>query len=99
MRRILISMIVLIALMACMAGYAEVYPKVFVVDSVDTEADTMMLVDMVGFMWEAEGVEDYLPGDCVGAIMEDHGTPEIFDDEIVTIRYCGWFDGEWGEID
>jgi hypothetical protein len=53
----------------------------------------MILVDFNGNEWMYEGVEDFDCGDIVAAIMEERGTPTIYDDEIVMIRYAGYMEG------
>lgn len=80
---------------------AELYPTVFLVNAIDEDADTMELVDFNGFIWEYHGVEDFEVDDFAAAIMDDADTEFIFDDTIVTLRYCGYipnpFEGEWGD--
>lgn len=70
------------------------YPQTFVVDSVDYTADSVTLRTSAGFLFQFSGVEDWAPGDMAAAIMDDNGTPEIFDDIILRTRYTGaaeWF--------
>lgn len=67
------------------------YPIAGIVDSIDRENDTVLVVDGAGNVWEFTGCEDYYLGDVVAFIMNDNGTPEIFDDYIVKARYVGNF--------
>ena len=60
------------------------------VELVNHEQDFMVLVDYNGNEWIYEGVEDFDCGDIVAAIMEERGTPTIYDDEIIMIRYAGY---------
>ena len=80
---------------------AELYPTVFLVNSIDEKTDTMELLDFNGFIWEYHGAEDFEVDDFAAAIMDDAGTEFIFDDTIVVLRYCGYipdpFEGEWGD--
>ena len=95
MKKLVTIVMVMFAMLASMAAHAEIYPGVFCVLSVDQDTDTMMLIDANENLWEVSGVEDYDEGDCVGAIMDDNGTEDIADDMILSIRYCGWFDGDF----
>ena len=49
--------------------------------------------DFNGNLWQFEGCEDWLENDVVACIMNDKGTPIIFDDEIVDLHYEGWLEG------
>lgn len=93
MKKVFALVLILVSLLSCMGAYASTYPIVFVVAETDEVSDVLVLEDFNGFLWEWEGIEDFFPGDVVAAIMDDLGTDEVFDDEIVSIRYCGWLDG------
>ena len=88
---IVIAIAILMGIVACAS--AEIYPQTFVVDLVNHEQNYMVLVDYNGNEWIYEGVEDFNCGDIVAAIMEERGTPTIYDDEIVMIRYAGYMEG------
>jgi len=61
---------------------------------VDYENDVVVCQDFNGNLWEFEGCEDWMYGDIASLVMNDMGTPEIYDDEIVAPpRYSGYFDG------
>ena len=60
---------------------------------VDYENDVVVCQDFNGDLWEFEGCEDWLYGDIASMVMNDKGTPEKYDDEIVSVRYGGWLDG------
>ena len=94
MKRILTLMILFTLLITIPIAYAETYPQTFVVDSVNHEQNYMILIDFNGNEWIWEGVEDFDCGDIVAAIMEERGTPTIYDDEIVKIRYAGYME-DW----
>lgn len=74
-------------------AYAEIYPQTFVVDLVNHEQNYMVLVDFNGDEWIWEDVEDFDCGDIVAAIMEECGTPTVYDDKIIKIRYAGYMEG------
>ncbi len=88
---VVIAIAILMGVVACAS--AEIYPQTFVVDLVNHEQNYMVLVDYNGNEWIWEGVEDFDCGDIVAAIMEERGTPTIYDDEIVIIRYTGYMEG------
>lgn len=67
----------------------EQYPKAGIVTAIDRDADTVTFTDGAGLDWSFYGVEDYMVGDYVAAIMDDNGTENVLDDEIVTVRYAG----------
>jgi len=68
------------------------YPMTARVIDLNRDTDTVTVETSTGFTYAFYGCEDYLIGDCVSAIMTDKGTPEITDDEFVTVRYSGWSD-------
>lgn len=67
-----------------------VYPKTFTVSACDQDSDKVFLVDFNGNEWTISGIEDWMEGDVASAIMSDNGTPEIYDDAILDIRYSGY---------
>ena len=88
---IVIALAILMGVVACAS--AETYPQTFVVDLVNHEQNYMVLIDFNGNEWIWESVEDFDCGDIIAAIMEERGTPTIYDDEIVKIRYAGYMEG------
>ena len=76
------------------SALAEEYPTVFQVTNIDEYNDIVYLTDFCGNLWLATGIEDYEIGDIVAAIMDDNSTDgTIYDDIIVTMRYCGYIEG------
>lgn len=69
------------------------YPMTTQVVCVDYENDIVVCQDFNGNLWEFSGCEDWMYGDIASMIMNDKGTPTIYDDEIVSVRYDGYFDG------
>ena len=72
---------------------AEMYPELYKVIEVNLEADTVVLVSGNGSLWIWEGAEDWEVDDLAAGIVEDWDTEDLFDDEILTLRYCA----NWGE--
>lgn len=59
----------------------------------DYENDLVVCEDFNGNLWEFSGCEDWMYGDIASLVMNDMGTPSIYDDEIISARYSGYFDG------
>lgn len=64
--------------------------------ALDYENDTVQCEDFNGNIWEFYGCEDWAVGDVASMVMNDKGTEIIYDDEIESVRYNGWFEG-WGQ--
>lgn len=88
MRKVIVMLMV--ALLMCGVAGAEIYPMAYSVVGVDHEEDVVILLDGNDNEWVWEGAEDWMVGDVAAAIMEDNNTGCIYDDEIVTLRYCGY---------
>lgn len=75
-------------------------PKLYSMGGVIVETsyanDMVTFRDFNGNLWQFQGVEDFSVNDCVSVIMDSKKTPEIRDDEIVSVRYDGWLAG-WSE--
>lgn len=67
------------------------YPLAVRVSTIAREADVVECVDGAGNVWEFFGCEDWQEGDFAALLMNDKGTPSIYDDEIITARYAGTF--------
>ena len=84
----------ILALMAAITliGHQEPqqYPETFIVVAVDQEHDFITLQDFNGYTWNWNGCEDWMVGDIASAIMNSKGTEEIFDDEIMELKYSGY---------
>lgn len=90
---ILVGAYAIIFMLACWfqpIRKAKEYPTCGEVVEVDYENDLVVVEDFNGNLWEFEGCEDWLEGDIASMIMNDCGTPEIYDDEIVTVKYSGY---------
>lgn len=87
---IVIACAILMGVVAC----AEIYPQMFVVDLVQREQNKVFLLDFNGDIWVIFGTEDWQAGDIAAAIMNDMNTPTIEDDEILDLRYTGYFE-DW----
>ena len=85
---IVISLI--IALFCFAANHSAVndlYAKSAVVTHLNNVTDIVTIQDSNGFCWEFEGCEDWQVGDHCACVMNDKGTQQIFDDEIISVKY------------
>ena len=57
------------------------------------ENDIVQCQDFNGNIWEFYGCEDWSVDDIASMVMNDKGTEIIYDDEIESVRYNGWFEG------
>lgn len=69
------------------------YGMTAVVYNISEATDTVTIKDFNGNLWQFKGVEDWALDDVVSCIMDDKGTTLIKDDEIVKVRYSGYFEG------
>lgn len=72
---------------------ADSYALTTKVVELDNENDIVMCEDFNGNLWEFYGCEDWQIDDIASLLMDDNGTPTIYDDEIVSARYNGTFEG------
>ena len=103
---ILLSAILVVSLTACLASTdllrsaetassvkSSVYPLTTKVVMVDYPTDVVWCKDYNGNVWEFYGCEDWAIGDVASLLMNDNGTENIEDDEIINARYNGTFEG------
>lgn len=69
---------------------SHIYPMSGIVTEINRQEDRVIVTDNIGNEWEFDGAEDWHTGDIAAMIMEDNGTEEIYDDEIIDIQYDGW---------
>lgn len=66
------------------------YPNSGYILYADYDNDLLLIEDTSGMKWLYEGVEDWMDGDRCSMIMDNKGTENIKDDDIIKIRYEGW---------
>ena len=88
---IILFILVFFSILAVSAR-ADIYAQTFVIVETDTLHDVITMIDFVGNKWEWNGVEDWICGDLVSALMDDNNTEIIYDDIILNIRYSGWIE-------
>lgn len=89
MKKIIVTCIVCF-LIAGIFFSSCVYPKAGIVIEVNYETDTVTVEDCNGDLWEFGDTSDWEEGDIVAMIMFDCFSKEIYDDIIVSNRYCGY---------
>ena len=94
MKKLIVTVIILICTLFFVAALrqpvAQTYAATGRVMAVSAGTDTVIVEDYSGNLWAFTGAEDWMEGDCVSLVMSDAGTPEITDDEILSVRYSGW---------
>lgn len=96
---VIVAVIMMMFIVSFLSVYTysnHTYSTTMVVVAIDDES--MGLADFNGNMWVVDDVEDWQIGDYATVTMYDKFTENIFDDEIIKIRYSGWLDGNWGEL-
>lgn len=71
---------------------SHIYPMSGIVTEVNRQEDRVVVTDSIGNEWEFDGAENWHTGDIAAMIMEDNGTEEIYDDEIIDVQYDGWIE-------
>ena len=94
MKKLIVALIILICALFFVAAVsqpvAQTYANTGRVMAISAGTDTVVVEDYNGNLWAFYGVEDWQEGDCVSLVMSDAGTEEIYDDEILSVRYSGW---------
>ena len=65
----------------------QLYAATMRVYATDEKTDVLTLEDSQGFLWEIAGVDDWTAGDFANVILDDAGTDQIFDDQILAVKY------------
>lgn len=73
----------------------SIYSMTTVVCEVDYDNDIVVTMDFIGNTWEFEGCDDWFEGDICAMTMCDNGTDIVYDDIILSTKYCGWVES-WG---
>ena len=97
MKNLVAIALILILILTTAAASADLYPETAKVVEVNYDEDTVTVETFMGFLFVFEGCEDWCEGDCVSMIMEDKGTMEVEDDEILMAQYSAWELVNWKE--
>lgn len=74
----------------------DMYAMTTKVVRVSKANDTVTVKDFNGNYWQFKGVEDWDVGDICSCVMDNKGTEEITDDEIISTHYDGWME-RWAD--
>ncbi len=91
-KKILLVYVIGIAILVlqCVVFPDRTYTLNTIVVDVNYDADIVSCVDECGNEWQFDGCEDWLVNDVCILTMNDKGTAEIEDDEILEVKYNGW---------
>ena len=67
------------------------YPLTASVTEINTNENLILVTDNNGQIWQFSDLSNWKKGDICSMIMNDNGTENIFDDEIVVVRNEGRF--------
>lgn len=85
----------LLALTITAPVHGAVYPHMGEVTAVTYKANgyEVTFADGVGRQWSwLDDSGDWFTGDFVAVIMDDNGTPTVYDDRVLDARYVGYLD-------
>ena len=68
----------------------KVYPLMTAVVEVNRDSDIVTCVDFNGNFWEFSECDDWMVGDIANLLMNTKGTANIYDDEIISVKYDGY---------
>ena len=85
----IIAIVAMVIAALTLTATAEIYPAMGRITTVDTDTDIVTIEDPQGNMWLWEGTDGLYELDWVAFMVEDHDNDDLFDDEIITLRYCG----------
>lgn len=90
---ILAGFLILTTIAACAPAKSneEVYGLTACIIGFDYDTDEVLTRDAAGFIWVFEGIEDWQIGEVVTFVMNTKGSEIITDDEIVSVRYSGFY--------
>lgn len=71
----------------------QIYAKITIVQTVDTEHDTVVVKDANSNTWTFSGVEGWNINDVCSCLMDSKGTTSVYDDEIISTRHDGMIVG------
>lgn len=78
----------IIAIVAILCSFGILYPQLFMVTEVDYDDDLVAVETVNGDVFWFYGCDDWATGDLCVAILYNHMTDEIIDDEILGVRYA-----------
>lgn len=97
---VIIHLLVLVAVLLCSCldkqpesvREEKLYPNTAIVDRIE-DNNIVVCVDCNENVWAFEDTDNWKEGDIVSLLMNDKGTDNIKDDEIVSTQYSGTVKG------
>lgn len=83
------TILMALALTSCTPVQSETYTREMTVTEINTAEDVVILVCTEGHEWAFYGVENWCVGDECTCTMDNNGTEDITDDEIIFTTYKG----------
>lgn len=71
----------------------NIYGMTALVIDISRPTDTVTVRDFNGNLWQFKGAEDWMVNDICSCVMDNKNTSQIKDDEIISVRYDGYFEG------
>lgn len=87
---IFISILLQMFLSGQLPGNSRIYPETAIVTELDYATDTVTVECFNGNLFSFYGTEDWAEGDICSMLMNDNGTPIVYDDEILSVKYSGY---------
>ena len=87
---ILVSALLYLITSGQLKANGRLYPETAIVREVDYKADEVTVECFNGNLFVFKGTEDWAEGDICSMLMYDNGTPIVYDDEILSVKYSGY---------
>ena len=87
---LLIALFITIGAKADTIDKKNICNKCMVITNLDYQTDIVTCETSTGFIFEFYGCEDYFINDIIICTMDNKGTKEIFDDEIIDTSFSGF---------
>jgi hypothetical protein len=58
-----------------------------IVTYIEEDSDTVTFTDEDGELWDLDGIEDWMLGDNAHLVTDNRGTPELYDDVVLSATY------------
>lgn len=89
MKKLIIAAL-MATLIPAVPAQAGTYAKTAMVSEINREIDVIRVETPSGIKYEFSGCEDYELGDFVSLLMDDKGTADVRDDEVLAATYAGY---------
>lgn len=87
---ILITLLLSLMTSGQLKANGRLYPETAIVREVDCKADEVTVECFNGNLFVFKGTDDWDTNDICSMLMYDNGTPIVYDDEILSVKYSGY---------